>query len=65
MTYMADANQETKKESKAKKTILDVLEGFLFALVAYYYGIFGGLILSIPLGTIFFLAKINGNKKLN
>ena len=64
MTYMSDDNQETKKNSKVKKTILDSLEGFLFIFVFLYFGVFGGFVLSIPLGTVFFLAKNCGDKKM-
>jgi len=64
MVYMGDANQETKKDSKAKRTFIDSLEGFLFAFIAYYYGLIGGLIISIPIITTIFLAKIHGDKKI-
>lgn len=63
MTCMADANQETKKNSKAKKTILDIFEGLLFPLVYFLFGIFGGIILTIPIAIIIELAKKNGDKK--
>jgi len=63
MTYMADVNQETKKNSKAKKTILDIFEGLLFPLVYFLFGIFGGIILTIPIAIIIELAKKNSDKK--
>ena len=64
MADATDANQEAKKDSKAKKTALDVLEGILIALIVYYYGVFGGLVLIIPIGTIIFLARLYGDKKI-
>jgi hypothetical protein len=43
MTYMADANQETKKESKIKKRyMVDGLELVLFATTGFLFGIIGG-----------------------
>jgi len=61
---MGDANQETKKGSTAKKTTLDLFEGLLFAFIVYYYGLIGGIIISIPIITTIYLAKLYGNKKI-
>jgi glycopeptide antibiotics resistance protein len=63
MVYMADDNQDIKKNSKGKKTILNIFEGLLFPLAYFLFGIFGGIILTIPIAIIIELAKKNGDKK--
>jgi hypothetical protein len=57
MIHMVDANQETKKNSKVKKTILDSLEGFLFIFVVLYFGVFGGVCIKYTSQNHVFLSK--------
>jgi uncharacterized protein YqhQ len=59
-TYMADANQETKKESKIKKRqIINILELILAAVIGFLFGIFGGLIIVIPFLIILYVNRTN------
>jgi energy-coupling factor transporter transmembrane protein EcfT len=65
MTYMSDANQEIKKDSKTKKkTKIDSLEGFLFFLIFFLFGIIGELIIGIPIVIILLLVRKYGNEKI-
>ena len=64
-TYMADANQETKKESKIKKRqIINILELILAAVIGFLFGIFGGLIIVIPFLIILYVIRKYGNENI-
>ncbi len=65
MMYMADANQETKKESKMKKRwIVNSLELILFATTGFLFGIIGGLIILTPFFIIVYFIRRYGNEKI-
>ena len=64
-TYMADANQETKKESKIKKKyIVDGLELVLFGTTGFLFGIVGGLTILTPFFIIVYFIRRYGNEKI-
>ena len=64
-TYMADANQETKKDSKIKKRyIVDGLELVLFGTTGFLFGIIGGLIILTPFFIIVYFIRRYGNEKI-
>jgi uncharacterized protein YqhQ len=65
MTYMADDNQETKKESKMKKRwMVNGLELVLFATTGFLFGIVGGLIILTPFFIIVYFIRRYGNEKI-
>ena len=65
MVYMTDADQETKKDSKTKKKkIIDSLEGSLSLLIIVLFGLFGLLIIGVPIFIILYVIKRYGNEKI-